>query len=110
MEASEITRRNVAIARYMGWRNDKDGWYLFDLDGNAGIVGENYLEAVPAFDSNWSLLMPVLLKQLRENPEVVFVLSMNTDDPDSIVIESIFVSVSNYCLSLEKPASDGKEA
>ena len=116
MEASDTVRRNEAIARFMGWRKDEVGWYLFDLNPDGVIMGDYYLESAPEFDTDWGLLMPCAEKILKANPDsldymlqVIFVTASNKFGccvkghygQGDTAIESVFLAVSEHCLSLE---------
>ena len=98
MEQDEITRRNVAIAEYMGWVKEMD-----DFD----------------FHQQWELLMPTVEKIMGEFSENIHSwLPMSSDSPkmfhsklhgafwliegmDKPLIERVWLAVSEYVLALK---------
>jgi hypothetical protein len=124
MEESEITRRNEAIARYMGWTL-VDGWWK----NHESFL---FLSWQLEFHSNWSWLMPCVeeivaqaglsYNILRDDfgDGVFYKCDFNPEHYGSYIhgmrgfgktmIEAVWMAVSDYCLSLETPAPDGKEA
>ena len=123
MEASEITRRNVAIARYMGWeKNEAELW-------NPQPVN-TYSDDALRFHSDWNWLMPAVEKVIQETGAEFELrrddigdgmaghycwframpygrLSIDIQAAEKTMIGAVWMIVSDYCLSLEKPASDG---
>lgn len=125
IEATEIVRRNEAIARFMGWIRDTEGypWYLVE---NGIIRLEQYAwEDSPAFNSNWNLLMPVIEKissdaevhlafrPMGKNLQPLCHASAGQKSIHSYMdgnlspIEAIWRAVSDYCLSLEPSPAAG---
>lgn len=114
MEASEIIRRNEAIARYMGWQFANGAWWENDV---AFPFSSDMLD----FHSNWSRLMPVVEKILLatrgemrmgfRNEDVcfeVFSPRMNyLAHGNGTMIEAVWMAVSDYCLSLEPSTGAG---
>ena len=117
MEQDEITRRNVAIAEYMGWeylRTHTDGLMHWLLPENR--IGTGF-EA--CFASDWSVLMPAVEKIMGEFSENIHSwLPMSSDNPkmfhsklhgafwliegmDKPLIQRVWFVVSEYVLALK---------
>ena len=103
MEASEITRRNEAIAKYDGW-GSKDGiWWEGDRDGFP------FLPEMLDFHESWGRIMPVVEKIIAESKDAFHILPSHSggfvsrfgvgqnrrgDTP----IEATWMAVSDYIL------------
>lgn len=122
MEASEITRRNEAIAKYMGWtllqRND-DGngdWWMTEEERSAMPDMSGVYHGELPFNSDWRALMPVVEKMLSQSSSIIgsmvglvreqsgeftVMLQGGNIGKEPTMIEAVFRAVSDYCLSLE---------
>lgn len=111
MEQDEITRRNVAIAEYMGWeylRTHTDGLMHWILPGNRIGTG---VEA--CFASDWSVLMPAVEKIINESLLGFHVFppldhetfacrfGMGKNYMGNTMIEATWLAVSEYVLALK---------
>lgn len=102
MEASEIIRRNEAIARFMGAEEmlvTKDFSDPHHIDMPWQLAGK--IKQVP-YHEDWSLLMPVVEKALRtSNPPIKITMLVPDAKTYGPLIDGLFEAVSDYCLSLE---------
>jgi hypothetical protein len=101
MEQDEITRRNVAIAEYMGLKTD------YSPEECMGFP------PFPSYDEAWGFLMPVVRK-ITEESLLGFHIFPPMDDTftcrfgmgknwsGDTMIEAVWMAVSDYVLSLGK--------
>ena len=107
MEQDEIVRRNVAIAEYMGWKLSQGAWF----DPDAGFP---HSTEMLAFNTDWSILMPVVEKITKESNlgfhffppfgREVFTCRFGTNKNyvGGSMIEATWLAVSGYILSKQK--------
>ncbi len=112
MEASEIVRRNEAIAKFMGCEDPKwEGKYIISNEGGMYHMGSDSL----AYHKYYSWLMPVVEKILthrtsmigsmgtlirEESGEFTVMLAGGNIGKEPTMIDAIFLAVSEYCLAL----------
>lgn len=122
MEAGEIIRRNVAIAKYMMWKEaTKENFRgakvpVFTLETEFAPI--TLKEADFSFHNDWSWLMPVV-ERIAKSWDSKILIGIYHDSPlnfpraiwdaiwlmsnkDKPLIESVWLAVSDYILSLEK--------
>lgn len=113
MEASEIIRRNEAVARFMGLEWDgEEGCWSDPRKGEYGLFTSRALR----YDRDYSWLMPCVEKILshktsmigsliaiarEENGEFKVLTAGGNIGHEKTMIEAMFLAVSEYCLSLE---------
>ena len=98
MEASEIIRRNEAVARFMGLEWDgEEGCWSDPRKGEYGLFTSRALR----YDRDYSWLMPAVARLLSTNPQTKMTLWMVNGESEDMLIGAIWESVSEYCLSLE---------
>ena len=113
MEASEIARRNIAIAAYMGWEMATD----FHTNATITIDPERRNDYAfwtwnPPFNRDMDLLMPVVEKIMKEKKEGFhLLLSKNgyscrfgteRNFVGDTMVEAAWMAVSEYVLSRGK--------
>lgn len=115
MEQYEITRRNVAIAEYMGWvKNKYSTWYFPPKDAPVDLH-ELYGTEQFYFNKDWQWLMPVVEKIMEESRLAFHAFPKGSggksvcrfgmllkNEVGSTMIEATWKAVSEYVLSLGK--------
>ena len=118
MEASEIVRRNEAIARFMGWayvEESEEQWAGYKANG---MEREFYMVGSLCFHTEWSWTMPVVEKisldaevsltfrPMGQNLNPLCYASAGQKSKHSYMdgnlspIETVWRAVSDYCLAL----------
>ena len=106
MSQGEIVRRNEAIARFWGWkmiRRNDDGhcdWWMTEAERLQNPDMSGVYHGQTCFNSSWNSIMPVAIKMMKENRGKLTIW-LADGEPESFVIESVWLVVSDYCLSLE---------
>lgn len=115
MEQDEIVRRNTAIATYMGFRDPKSpskGYSLIPPNKHETYRLRVYTLKGLKFHSDWSWLMPVVERIMDAGSGPVtlwrlpnnWVVQVDGDTPDTFgatMKEAVWISVSDYCISLQ---------
>ena len=101
MEQDEITRRNVAIAEYMGLKTD------YSPEECMGFP------PFPSYDEAWGFIMPVVEKITKETTLVIHIFppmghdtftcrfGMGKNHEGKSMIEATWMAVSEYVLALK---------